>query len=179
MTVVDTLVGRNERRAAHHTELGALPTLGLCIVTCPDPRVDPVHVLGLEPGDAAVVRAAAGRVSPVVVNQLLLLQAAGTAAGQPASGLELILMTHTDCGVAGLLESPYRAALAALLGYHPDDLDAKAIDDPHRAIRVDLDALTDDHRVPSTLSVTGLVYDVHTGRVQLIERRSPLRNDHD
>jgi carbonic anhydrase len=177
VTVVDTLVRRNERFAAHHTELGTLPALGLCIVTCPDPRVDPVHVLGLEPGDAAVVRAAAGRVSPIIMDQLLLLQAAGTAAGQPAVGLELILMTHTDCGVASLLVSAHRAALAALLGYRIDELDAKSIDDPYGAIRIDLDALANDRRIASTLSVTGLVYDVHTGRVQVIERRSPLRQD--
>jgi len=178
VTVVDTLVRRNERLATHHTELKPLPALGLCVVACPDPRVDPAHVLGLRPGEAAVVRAAAGRISPVIVDQLLLLQAAGAAAGQQAAGVELILMTHTDCGATALLVPPHRAALAALLGYRVDELDHKAIDDPYGAIRIDLDALAADPRVPSALSVTGIVYDVHTGRVQVVERRSPLRGPH-
>jgi carbonic anhydrase len=175
MSVVDELLERSAHVAQRHTELPFLPRLGMCIVSCPDPRVDPAVIFGLEPGDAAVVRAAAGRISPIVLQQLLFLQAAGAAAGQASSGLELVLMTHTDCGITRLQGPDYRDALAAFLGCAPDELADKSVGDPAGAVRVDLQLLADTPLIPDSLSVTGLVYDVHTGRVSEVERRSPLR----
>lgn len=176
MTAVDTLLQRNAHYAEHrHTELPFLPRLGMCIVTCPDARADPAAVLGLEPGDAAVVRAAAGRVSPIVVQQLLFLQAAGAAAGQADTGLELVLMTHTNCGIASLQGPEHRDGLAAFLGCSVEELDGRSVGDPYGAVRVDIAILAATPLIPSALTVTGLVYDVRTGRAQLVERRSPLR----
>ena len=175
-TVVTTLLDRNERYATRHqTGLPLLPRLNLCVVACPDPRADPALVLGLEPGDAAVVRAAGGRISPIVLQQLLFLQAAGASAGQSADGLELILMTHTGCGMTRLLGPEHRPGLAAFLGCTEEELDSKAVADPDRAVRVDIEALAANEFIPSTLAVTGLVFDVETGRTRLIERRAPLR----
>src|ERR1043165_7365785 len=116
MSTVGMLLERNARYAQRHTVLPFLPRLSMCIVTCPDARVDPAAVLGLEPGDAAVVRAAAGRISPIVLQQLFFLQATGAAAGQADTGLELVLMTHTDCGISRLQGPAHRPGLAAFLG---------------------------------------------------------------
>lgn len=176
MSVVDELLARNARFAeSDRVPLSVLPRLGTCVVTCPDARVDPHAVLGLGLGDAAVVRAAAGRVSPIVLQQLLFLQAAGAARGQSPTGLELILMTHTDCGIVDLQGPEYRDGLAAFLGCTVDELDAKSVADPFGAVRVDIETLAANPLIPSSLSVTGLVYDVHTGRAELVERRAPLR----
>jgi carbonic anhydrase len=147
----------------------------MCVVTCPDPRVDPAHVLGLELGDAAVVRAAAGRVSPIVMQQLLFLARTGAAIGQRQDGLELVLLQHTDCGIRHFLGDQDRDALAAFLGCTPDELDAKAIADPRGGVRVDIEALAANPLLPASLSVTGMVYDVASGLVEIVERRSPLR----
>jgi carbonic anhydrase len=174
--IADLLLTRNARYAeARHGELPFLPRLNLCVVTCPDPRVDPAHVLGLEPGDAAVVRAAAGRVSPIVLQQLMFLAHAGAAGGQPQEGLELVLMTHTDCGINHLLGEEHRDALAAFLGCGVDELGAKAPGDPRAGVQVDVEELAASPLMPPSLSVTGMVYDVHTGRVEVVDRRSPLR----
>ncbi|HET7017639.1 MAG TPA: carbonic anhydrase [Streptosporangiaceae bacterium] len=174
-TAVEILLDRNERYAAHrHAELPFLPRLNMCVVACPDSRVDPAIVLGLEPGDAPVVRAAAGRISPIVQQQLLFLAAAGAAAGQSATGLELILMTHTDCAITRL-GSRHRPALASFLGCSDDELDGKAVNDPYAAVRLDIDALAANPLIPAELAVTGLVFDVHTGRTRQVERRAPLR----
>jgi carbonic anhydrase len=172
------LLERNERFAAHHHRpLTAAPKLRTCIVTCPDPRVDPAQILGLELGDAAVVRAAAGRVSPIVLQQLLFLAQTAAAIGQPQDGLELVLMQHTDCGITHFLEAEHREMLAAFLGCAPDELDAKAPGDPYAGVRVDIEALAANPFLPASLSVAGMVYDVGSGRVELVERRSPLRAD--
>jgi carbonic anhydrase len=173
---IEALLEHNARFAEHdHAELPFLPRLGMCVVICPDSRVDPSAVLGLELGDAAVVRAAAGRVSPIVLQQLLFLRAAGAAKGQRDAGLELVLMTHTDCGITSLQGPEHRDGLAAFLGCESDELDGKSVDDPRGAVQVDIEWLAASPLIPDSLSVTGLVYDVHSGRAELIERRSPLR----
>lgn len=176
MNPVEELLERNTRFAERH-QAGRppLPRLRTCVVTCPDPRVDPAQVLGLELGDAAVVRAAAGRVSPIVLQQLLFLQATAAAAGAAQEGFELVLMQHTDCGIMHFTAPESRDGLAAFLGCTVDELDGKAVTDPRAAVRVDIDALAANPLIPDSLSVTGLVYDVDTGHAELIERRAPLR----
>lgn len=180
MNATEELLMRNarfaQRRATGLSEvsgMSAVPRLRACVVACPDPRVDPAHVLGL--GDAAVVRAAAGRVSPIVLQQLLFLQATAAAAGAGGEPFELVLMQHTDCGIRHFTSPAMRDGLAAFLGCAVEELDGKSVDDPYGAIRVDIDALAATGLIPDSLSVTGLVYDVDSGRAELVERRSPLR----
>jgi len=173
---VAALLERNVRFVEQdYRTLATAPRLRTCVVACPDPRVDPAQVLGLELGDAAVVRAAAGRISPIVLQQLLFLAQTGAAIGQSQEGLELVLMQHTDCGIVHFLGEEHREMLAAFLGCTPDELDAKSPADPYRAISVDVEALAANALLPASLSVTGLVYDVATGHVEVVERRSPLR----
>lgn len=133
-------------------------------------------MLGLDLGDAAVVRAAGGRVSPIVLQQLLFLQATGAIVGDGDGALELVLMQHTDCGIAHFTSPDLRDGLAAFLGCTVEELDGKAVGDPHGAIRVDIDALAANPLIPDSLSVSGLVYDVDSGRAELVERRAPLRS---
>ncbi|HST54300.1 MAG TPA: hypothetical protein VLJ42_00190 [Solirubrobacteraceae bacterium] len=175
---VEQLLDRNVRFAAHghHRGLPLLPRLRICVVTCPDPRVDPAHVLGLELGDAAVVRAAGGRISPIVLQQLLFLTATGAAVGDSGRGFELVLMHHTDCGITHFLGDQHRDALAAFLGCATDELEHKSVGDPYGAVRVDLGVLASNPLIPASLCVTGIVYDVETGRAELVERRAPLRD---
>ncbi len=176
MNPVEELLERNDRFAERREAgLPTLPRLGTCIVACPDPRVDPAQVLGLELGDAAVVRAAAGRISPIVLQQLLFLQATGAAVGAGEAAFELVLMQHTDCGIRHFTGPDMRDGLAAFLGCTVEELDGKSVTDPHGAIRVDIDALAANPLIPDSLSITGLVYDVDTGHAELVERRSPLR----
>lgn len=173
MTVIDELLTANGRVV--HRPLPNLPRLNLCIVTCPDPRVDPTAIFDLQPGDAAVVRAAAGRISPIVLQQLLFLSAVGADYGQNQRGAELVLMTHTDCGISHFLRHDRREALAAFLGCTSDEIESRAVADPREAVRGDLELLAANPLLPAALAVTGIVYDVETGRLEVIERRSPLR----
>jgi carbonic anhydrase len=175
MTVIEELIERNAGVAAAHRSLPNLPRLNLCIVTCPDPRVDPAHVFGLQPGEAAVVRAAAGRVSPIVIQQLAFLSATGSDLGQRQDGVELILMAHTDCGLANFDRPERRPALAAFLGCREEELDGRAVTDPREGVRVDLTLLAENPLIPSSVGVTGVVYDVATGLVEVVERRAPPR----
>jgi carbonic anhydrase len=176
MTAIDTLVARNARFASDlHTDLPQLPRLRMCVVTCPDPRVDPAQILGLELGDAAVVRAAAGRISPIVLQQLMFLVAGAPAGQDITDGFELLLMQHTDCGIARLDVPEHHAGLAAFLGCAVDELPGKHVGDPYEAVRVDVDAVAGHAFLPAGLAVTGMVYDLASGRVEIVERRDRLR----
>ncbi len=175
---VDEIIARNARYAEHeHAPAPVVPRLRMCVVACPDPRVDPARVLGLGLGDAAVVRAAAGRVSPIVLQQLMFLAQTAAALGQSQDGLELVLMQHTDCGIRHFLGAEKRDALAAFLGCTTDELDARAPGDPYAGVRADVELLAENGLLPGSLSVTGIVYDVDSGRAEVVERRSPLRGE--
>jgi carbonic anhydrase len=173
----EDLVSRNARFASRDRDaLPAFPRLRTLILTCADHRIDPAHTLDLELGDAVVLRNAGGRVVPAMLPMLELLTAAGVVDAEAEGGYELVLMQHTECGMARLGEEQ-RELAADYLGVPPGELDLEALRDPRDQVRVDIDRLASDPAVPGSLSVTGLVYEMSSGRVELVERRSPLRPD--
>jgi carbonic anhydrase len=176
MDQVSELLERNSRFAeSDHEELPFLPRLRALVLTCADHRVDPAKVLGLELGEALVIRNGGGRITPAVIQNLAMLAAVAATEGGSSEGFELILMQHTDCGVHRLAGPEHADALGAYFGVSPEEVAEKAPDDPHEGVRVDIETLANNPVVPGSLSVTGLVYDVKTGRAELVERRSPLR----
>jgi carbonic anhydrase len=80
--------------------------------------------------------------------------------------MHLVVLRHTDCGITRLAREPHR--LAAYFGVTPDELHAKAVLDPYAAVHVDVTALQATSRFPEGSSVTGLVYDVVTGSVEVV-----------
>jgi carbonic anhydrase len=155
-------------------ELPSLPRRGLAVLTCLDHRVDPIAALGLELGDAAVIRNAGGRVTPAFLENLAMLGLVARSRGGDPSSFELVLMQHTKCGVGGLVED-HSDALAAYFGVPVDQVAAKSPADPYEGVRVDIEALAANPAVPQSLTVTGMVYDVDTGRAEPVESRAPLR----
>ncbi|HKH23074.1 MAG TPA: carbonic anhydrase [Solirubrobacterales bacterium] len=149
----DTLLERNRAYAERGVgELPPLPRRGLVVLTCMDHRIDPIAALGLELGDAMVLRNPGGRVTPELINDLETLDRVARARGSDLAALELVLMQHTECGANALTST-----------------------DPHEGVRRDIEGLAAHTAIPDSFSVTGLVYETATGRVQLLERRSPLR----
>src|SRR5689334_23652269 len=101
--MLDDLLQANERYAeAEFGELPSLPSRGLVILTCMDHRLDPLAALGLEPGDAMVIRNAGGRVTPAFLRDLRILELVAAKRGGSLDELELVLMQHTQCGAGSL-----------------------------------------------------------------------------
>ena len=103
LTATDRLLKRN---AELSKDLGAksftlTPDLHALVLTCADHRVDPAQVLGLELGEAVVLRNPGGRVTPAFISELAVLATVAQIEGLE-TGFELILMHHTDCGLARL-----------------------------------------------------------------------------
>lgn len=180
MNTIDTLLQRNHEFAAHRFVAGLTmrPTLQTMIISCADPRVDPVHLLGLEPGEAVVLRNVGGRVAPGTVQLLRMLLQVPTDTGTPAgdnagSPFNLMVLQHTHCGITRMAGNT--TLMTSYFGIPPAELPAKAILDPRAAVAVDVAALRSIPDLPGTIVVSGLVYDTETGLVDVVVPPAPLR----
>jgi carbonic anhydrase len=160
----DELVRRNAAFAATGAFAGLpFPTSGtLQVLGCVDSRVDPSDVLGLELGDAVVMRNIGGRITPATLRSWALL--GRLSQGQPAGG-HLVILHHTDCGIIRLADYPEQ--LAAFFEIPEGELAAKAVADPYAAVR--LDAAIARRALPPGRLVSGLVYDVNTGLIEVVD----------
>ena len=137
------------------------------VVGCVDPRVDPGHVLGLANGEAAIIRNVGGRITPATLRTLAMLSKVGqaNAESRKPGPWNLVLLHHTECGMTDLAAFP--DLLADYFEIGVDGLAAKSIDDPVGSVRVDADVISASVHAPAYL-VSGLVYDVDTGTVEVV-----------
>ena len=170
MTRMTPLLERNEQFARTYTPapLGP-PTAGMLIVTCLDHRVDPAIILGLQLGDAVVIRNAGGRVTPAVIDDIAYL---AYLAGQLFGGqvfadslFEVAVVHHTQCGTGLLADPSFRHQAAEATGLAEAALEASAVADPHTTVKADVERLLTSPLLSPMVSVSGHVYDIATGRV--------------
>jgi carbonic anhydrase len=184
MSNLDNLLERNKDFAAQQSAAGtlmpwlpsALPNVMAVIIGCADMRVDPVHVLGIKPGEAVVIRNIGGRITPGLLEELGLLGRIGQVAGTiPGGGGEfhLIVLHHTDCGITRLAGDP--TMLMHYFQIQEGDLKAKAVLDPRAAVAGDVAWLKTIPALPGNWLVSGLVYDVMTGLVEIVVPPAPIR----
>ena len=177
MNGLDFMLQRNKDFAAQQSAAGtlmpslpqALPNVKAVIIGCADMRVDPAHVLGIKSGEAVVMRNIGGRITPGLLEQLGLLGRIGEVAGKiPGGGGEfhLIVLHHTDCGITRLVGNP--DMLAHYFQIQEAELATKAVADPRAAVAADVAALRAIPVLPSEWLMSGLVYDVATGFVEVV-----------
>ncbi len=170
MTRMNPLLGRNEQFARTYTPVAlGLPTAQVLLVTCLDHRVDPAIVLGLQLGDAPVIRNAGGRVTPAVIDDIAYLAfLAEQLFGRqgPADTLfEVAVVHHTQCGTGFLADPDFRRRAVEATRVSEGALDASAVADPHTTVKADVERLLASPLLSPKVSVSGHVYDVATGRV--------------
>ena len=185
MTTLDMLLKRNKDFAAQQSAAGslmpslpdALPHVKAFIIGCADMRVDPAHMLGIEPGEAVVIRNIGGRITPGTLQMMGLLNRISQVEGvNPGGGNEfhLIVLHHTDCGITHLTGDP--DMLANYFGIDKEGLKAKAVTDPRASVAVDVAVLKSIPALPGAWLVSGLVYDVATGLVDTVVPPTPLHS---
>ncbi len=163
MNVIDELLANNEAHAvslpAHHLDVH--PSRRLAVVTCMDSRLDVFAALGLNDGEAHVLRNAGGVITDDVIRSLAVSQ-------RRLGTREVMLIHHTDCGMQKLSDDGMRAELQEATGVAPPwaiesftDLDA---DVRQSILRVRRSAF-----LPHRESVRGFVYDVDTHRLREIQ----------
>ena len=170
MTRMTPLLERNEQFASAYTPVAlGPPTAQMLIVTCLDHRVDPAIVLGLQLGEAPVIRNAGGRVTQAVIDDVAYLAflAEQLFGGQDADDrlFEIAVVHHTQCGTSLLADPSFRHQAAEATGLPEAALEASAVADPNITIKADVDRLLTSPLLSPKVSVSGHVYDIATGRL--------------
>jgi len=184
MNHLDSFLQRNKEFAAQQSRAGtlmpslpqALPSVKAIIVGCADMRVDPAHALGIKPGEAVVIRNIGGRITPGLLQQLALLWRIGEVAGENPGGsgeFHFIVLHHTDCGMTRLAGDP--AMLAQYFQVPEANLKSKAVTDPRAAVAADVALLRTIPVLPGAWLISGLVYDVATGRAEVVVPPAMIR----
>lgn len=173
MTRITPLLERNERFARTYDPAAlGIPARQVLIVTCLDHRVDPAIILGLQLGDAPVIRNAGGRVTQAVIDDIAFLAylAEQLFGGQGADGrlFEVAVVHHTQCGTGFLADPGFRHQAAEATGLAEAALEAAAVADPHATVKTDVERLLTSPLLSPKVSVSGHVYDIATGHVTTI-----------
>lgn len=177
MSHLDHMLRHSKEFAVQQSSVGtlmpslprALPNVKAIIIGCADMRVDPALIFGLQPGEAVVIRNIGGRVTPGLLEQLGLLGRIGQVAGEvPGGGGEfhLVVLQHTDCGITRLAND--RAMLGRYFQVPDTEVKTRAVTDPRAAVAADVATLRDISALPDEWLLSGLVYDVATGRVETV-----------
>ncbi len=157
-TFADVLAA-NETYAHRFRHRGLEPSAarGLAVLTCMDSRIEPLAMLGLEPGDAKILRNAGARVTSDVLRTLVL---ASSLLGVDRA----MVIAHTDCRMAQGSEEDVHAAVRAAGGPDTRSLTFLVTNDQEAAVRADV-LRARSWPYLTRLRVGGFLYDVDTGRL--------------
>lgn len=158
-----------------HAGLAIMPRQQLLLVTCLDHRVDPAAFLGIELGDAMVIRNKGGRVTEAVINDIAFISYIAAMMIPDGPLFEVAVVHHTGCGTGFLADAGFRSGFAARTGLDQADLAAEAVTDAVATVRADVERLLSSPTVPPQISVSGHVYDLETGLVTTIAVREEIR----
>jgi carbonic anhydrase len=163
VSATDDLIENARRHAAEFdgTSLAAAPARKVAVVACMDARIIPTRLLGLDPGDAHVIRNAGGVVTDDTIRSLTISQ-------RKLGTEEIVLVHHTECGLHGLDDDDFRRQLEHDAGVAPE-WEAGGFDDLDAAVRSSIDRITASPFIPHKHSVRGFVYDVRTGALREVE----------
>jgi carbonic anhydrase len=158
--VTDRLLAANEEFAGRfgRGHLPGTPSLGLAVVACMDSRLDVVAALGLEDGQAHVLRNAGGVITDDVIRSLALSQ-------RKLGTREVILIHHTDCGLGKVTDDGFRAELQEETGMAPS-FAIESFTDVEASVRGSIARIRNSPYLPHRDRVRGFVYDVDTGRLR-------------
>ena len=159
MSVVDEVTHANEQYAAGFGK-GALPMppgRKFAVVTCMDARLDPARFLGLEEGDAHVIRNAGGLVNDETIRSLVISHhLLGTQ--------EAIVIGHSDCGMLTFTNDDVHEKL----GPESEAIDFQPFPDVAERVRQSVETIRSHPLLPDSFGATGFVYDVGSGRIEAV-----------
>ncbi|CAG8388422.1 unnamed protein product [Penicillium salamii] len=162
MSVAKEFETANAKYAASFTkgDLQLPPQRKVAVVACMDARLDPARALGLEEGDAHVIRNAGGRVSDALRSIIISQQLLGTR--------EIIIVHHTNCGMLTFTDEVLREKVRKELGQNVDHFAFLPFGDLEESVRDDVRFVKNSPLVLD-VPVTGYVYEVETGKIVKID----------
>lgn len=165
MDAIDTAVLNSRMHFLGMAARTVEPRMKLAVLTCMDARIDVARLLGLQPGDAHVIRNAGGRATRDAINAVAISQAVlGTR--------EVMVVHHTECAMGRLDQAQIAQRIAAATN-HPFDEDVGAFEDPAAAVLEDVERLRRSPHLAHRDRVRGFMYDL--ARNELSEVNPPAQ----
>jgi len=167
MSVIDELVRANEEyaRSFDRGHLPLPPARRVAILTCMDARILPSRALGLEEGDAHVIRNAGGRARDALRSLVISQRLLGTR--------EIAVIHHTDCGMLTFTNRDLREKVRGDLGQDTGEFDFLPFQDLDESVREDIDFLLATQLLDPDTIIRGFVYDVRDGRLREVPIETP------
>jgi carbonic anhydrase len=159
MSTTDDVLQNAEQYASRFDkgDLPMPPGRKLAVVACMDARLVPTRVLGLQEGDAHVIRNAGGVVTDDTIRSLAISQ-------HKLGTEEIVLIHHTDCGMLTFKDDDFREELQDQTGVKPAWA-AESFTDLDRDLRQSIERIRNSPFIPSK-NVRGFVYEVETGKLR-------------
>lgn len=129
---------------------------GLAIVTCMDSRIDPLHIVGMEAGDAKILRNAGARVTEDVLRTLVL-------ATHLLGVNRVLVMPHTDCKMASGEEKEIHAAILEKSGVDTRGIEIRTVKDQRNALITDIQRIESYPLLAKNIKVMGAIFSVESG----------------
>src|SRR6266566_5351906 len=159
MSVTDELLRKNDAyaRSFDNGSLPLPPSKRVAVLACMDARLDVHKILGLDEGDAHVIRNAGGVATDDAIRSLVISQRLlGTE--------EIVLIHHTDCGMLTFADDEVKAKIESEVGIRPS-FALEAFASPEADVKQSIARIEASPFIPNKTSVRGFVYDVKTGRL--------------
>ena len=145
-----------------YSELTGTARRGLAIVTCMDSRISPLAAVGMQAGDAKILRNAGARVTDDVLRTLVL-------ASYLLGVTRILVMPHTDCRMVCANDSVIHETIQSQHGVDTRSLEFRTVADQREALMVDVSRLRSYPLLKTGVTVAGAIYNVSTGRLELID----------
>ncbi len=162
MTATDDAVQASrawrDSRFPNEGHLDVAPRRHLAVVACMDSRIDVFGLLGLEVGEAHVLRNAGGVITDDMIRSLSISQ-------RRLGTREIVLVHHTDCGLMRLSEDGFKAELEKETGMKPAWA-VESFTDPAASVRQSMQRIRSSPFIPQRGQVRGFVYDVDSGELR-------------
>ena len=160
MTAAQEFRKANEAYAASFNkgDLPMPPARHVAVLTCMDARLHPARFLGLELGDAHVIRNAGGRASDDAIRSLVISE-------QLLGTNEVVVIHHTDCGMLTFSNDDLRVKVKQDLHANADNIDFLPFKDLEQSVRDDVATIKSSPLIPDNVEVSGFIYDVHSGKL--------------
>ena len=160
----DELLANNVTFVADFRDAGLAlaPRRHLAIVTCMDSRISPLAVVGMQAGDAKILRNAGARVTDDVLRTLVL-------ASYLLGVNRVLVMPHTDCRMASADEAAIHATIKDQFGVDTLSLEFRTVSDQRSALAIDVTRIRTYPLLQKGVAVAGAIYNVSTGQLEPVD----------
>src|SRR5579859_1647197 len=157
MSQYDEFVTANHQyvQAFDRGDLPMPPARHVAVVTCMDARLHPEKFLGLDIGDAHVIRNAGGRASEDALRSLAISE-------RLLGTTEVVVIHHTDCGMLTFTNEQLAEKIKQEVGADVHGQDFLPFSDLEQSVRDDVATIRQSPLIPKTIAIAGAIYDVRT-----------------